>query len=50
MWCGAKHFLVQFIKDGEVFEKTVLAQSQIGARKVIRTNYGDVEIIFVKGK
>lgn len=50
MWCGAKRFIVQLIKDGENLEKTVLAQSQVGARKVIRSNYGKVEIISVKEK
>lgn len=50
MWCGAKYFSVRFIKDGLSLEKTVLAQSQIGARKVIRANYLDIDIISVKEK
>lgn len=51
MQCGAKSFLVE-MKINEKKETTsVIARTQIAARKTIRSNYGkEAEIISVKEK
>ncbi len=49
MMCGSKCFLVEMELNGTREIKQVTARTPVGARKVIRGEYGaDVEIITVK--
>lgn len=49
MMCGAKCFLVEIMLNGTKQAKQVTARTPIGARKVIRAEYGTaVDIVTVK--
>ena len=49
MQCGAKSFLVEMNTNGKRETTSVIARTQITARKTIRNNYGnEAEIISVK--
>lgn len=49
MQCGAKSFLVEMIINGKRETTSVIARTQVTARKTIRNHYGnEVEIISVK--
>ncbi|MDA3129538.1 hypothetical protein ACFPTR_00160 [Aliibacillus thermotolerans] len=51
MLCGSKCFLVQMEMNGTKEIKEVRARNAIGARKVIRGEYGaEVEILSVREK
>ncbi|NYF25698.1 hypothetical protein HDC33_002554 [Sporosarcina sp. JAI121] len=51
MMCGSKCFLVEMKLNGTKQIKQVTARTPIGARKVIRGEYGaDAEIMSVKEK
>lgn len=51
MMCGSKCFIVQLEQNGTKEIKQVHARTSIGARKVIRGEYGaEVEILSVKEK
>lgn len=48
MRCGTKCFLVEVEVNGEVERKSVIARSQVEARKTIRTKFGaDAQIVSV---
>jgi len=51
MQCGAKCFLVEMNVSGETKTTSVIARTQVTARKTIRMHYGKAaEIISVKKK
>ncbi|MFS0575771.1 hypothetical protein AB1K83_09055 [Sporosarcina sp. 179-K 3D1 HS] len=49
MMCGSKCFLVEMEHNGTKQIKQVIARNSVGARKVIRGEYGaEVQILSVK--
>ena len=49
MRCGAKCFIVEVVTNGEIKTQPVTARSSIGARKVVRGEYGkEAEILSVR--
>lgn len=52
MQCGAKYFLVEIIVNGKTKKReSVIARTQVAARKIIRNHYGELaQIISVREK
>lgn len=49
MMCGSKTFLVELELDGIKINKQIIARNAIGARKVIRKEFGaDARILSVR--